>query len=184
MAGLVLARTGVPAVIVDEKGGPTRVSWALAVQPRTMEIYDQLGLADRVLAGAYRAVRLQIGDRAPSSGAVGIERVQQGPRVFLASRSSSRAATRSCSRLRSSSLAARSSAIIASSTWLTRPASRTVTWWHYLRVRTGRSGCAPAGASGPTGFLSRPSQPQRPVRRRHRRRGVLGCGRPRPSRRA
>ena len=45
MAGLVLTRRGVPVVVVDQKEGPTRESRALAVQARTMEIYDQLGLA-------------------------------------------------------------------------------------------------------------------------------------------
>lgn len=60
MAGLVLARRGVPAVVIDSKSGPTRESRALAVQARTMEIYDQLGLAQRVLAGAYPATRIQI----------------------------------------------------------------------------------------------------------------------------
>jgi 2-polyprenyl-6-methoxyphenol hydroxylase-like FAD-dependent oxidoreductase len=60
MAGLVLTRRGVP-VVVDQKEGPTRESRALAVQARTMEIYDQLGLAGQVLAGAYPALRMQIG---------------------------------------------------------------------------------------------------------------------------
>ena len=54
MAGLVLTTCGVPAVVVDHKAGPTRESRALAVQARTMEIYDQLGPADRVIAGAFR----------------------------------------------------------------------------------------------------------------------------------
>ena len=40
MAGLVLGRRGVPAIVVDRKAGPTRESRALAVQARTMEIYD------------------------------------------------------------------------------------------------------------------------------------------------
>ena len=61
MAGVVLARRGVAAVVVDRKAGPTRESRALAVQARTMEIYDQLGLAEKVLAGAYPARRMQIG---------------------------------------------------------------------------------------------------------------------------
>ena len=82
MAGLVLARTGLMAVVADQKSGPTRESRALAVQPRTMEIYDQLGLAERVMSGAYRAVRMQIGDREPASGGVGIDRVQQGATRF------------------------------------------------------------------------------------------------------
>ncbi len=61
MAGVVLARRGVPAVVIDRKPGPTRESRALAVHARTMEIYDQLGLAEKVSAGACPALRLQIG---------------------------------------------------------------------------------------------------------------------------
>ena len=61
MAGVVLSRRGVPAVVIDRKAGPTRESRALAVQARTMEIYDQLGLAEKVLTGAFAATRVQIG---------------------------------------------------------------------------------------------------------------------------
>lgn len=61
MAALVLHRRGVPAVVVDTKAGPTRESRALAVQARTMEVYDQLGLAEAVLAQANSALRVQIG---------------------------------------------------------------------------------------------------------------------------
>ncbi|MBM7832369.1 2-polyprenyl-6-methoxyphenol hydroxylase-like FAD-dependent oxidoreductase [Agromyces cerinus] len=50
MAAVCLAKLGVDAVIVDGKQGPTRESRALAVQARSMELYDQLGLVDRVLA--------------------------------------------------------------------------------------------------------------------------------------
>ena len=50
MAAVCLARLGVDAVIVDGKQGPTRESRALAVQARSMELYDQLGIVDRVLA--------------------------------------------------------------------------------------------------------------------------------------
>src|SRR5215469_10812318 len=65
MAGLVLTRRSVPVVVVDQKAGPTRESRALAVQARTMEIYDQLGLADQVLSSAYPALRMQIGKDSP-----------------------------------------------------------------------------------------------------------------------
>jgi 2-polyprenyl-6-methoxyphenol hydroxylase-like FAD-dependent oxidoreductase len=90
MAGLVLTRRGVPVVVVDQKGGPTRESRALAVQARTMEIYDQLGLAGQVLSGAYPALRMQIGEDPPLGGAAspGCSRVTPDSR---ASRSSSRA---------------------------------------------------------------------------------------------
>ena len=68
MAGLVLTRRGVPVVVLDQKAGPTRESRALAVQARTMEIYDQLGLAGQVLSGAYPALRMQIGTDPPPGG--------------------------------------------------------------------------------------------------------------------
>lgn len=50
MLAVCLAKLGVAAIIVDGKDGPTRESRALAVQARSMELYDQLGLVDRVLA--------------------------------------------------------------------------------------------------------------------------------------
>ncbi|GAB2842257.1 FAD-dependent monooxygenase [Actinocorallia aurea] len=61
MAGLVCAARGLPALVVDKKTGPTRESRALAVQARTMELYDQLDVAQPVLDGANPVVRLRIG---------------------------------------------------------------------------------------------------------------------------
>jgi 2-polyprenyl-6-methoxyphenol hydroxylase-like FAD-dependent oxidoreductase len=81
MAGLVLARRGIPVVVCDQKAGPTRESRALAVQARTMEIYDQLGLAGQVLSGAYPALRMQIGQDPPLGG-VSIAGWQQGDTRF------------------------------------------------------------------------------------------------------
>jgi 2-polyprenyl-6-methoxyphenol hydroxylase-like FAD-dependent oxidoreductase len=81
MAAVVLNRCGVPAVVVDRKSGPTRESRALAVQARTMEIYDQLGLADQVLAGAYPAKRMQIGQASGPDG-VDIASLQLGATRF------------------------------------------------------------------------------------------------------
>lgn len=81
MAAVALARRGVPAVIVDRKTGPTRESRALAVQARTMEIYDQLGLAEQVLADANPALRMQIG-RVEGLGGVDIAALQEGATRF------------------------------------------------------------------------------------------------------
>src|SRR3954451_5197932 len=77
MAGLVLTRRGVPVVIVDRKAAPTRESRALAVQARTMEIYDQLGVVGTVLAGSHRVTRMQIGQDADPRK-VRIDAAQQG----------------------------------------------------------------------------------------------------------
>lgn len=69
-----LARLGVDAVIVDGKDGPTRESRALGVHSRSMEIYDQLGVVDRVLAEGYSAVTIRPGYESRSFGAVPIGR--------------------------------------------------------------------------------------------------------------
>jgi 2-polyprenyl-6-methoxyphenol hydroxylase-like FAD-dependent oxidoreductase len=57
--GLMLAnwlvRMGVRTTVIDGKGGPTKESRALVVQARSMEIYDQLGVAGEVLAQSAQA---------------------------------------------------------------------------------------------------------------------------------
>jgi 2-polyprenyl-6-methoxyphenol hydroxylase-like FAD-dependent oxidoreductase len=63
--GLMLAnwlvKLGVQVIVVDGKDGPTRESRALVVQARSIEVYDQLGIADKVLGAAHRAVALAPG---------------------------------------------------------------------------------------------------------------------------
>ena len=49
-----LRRHGVPCRIIDPAGGPTDQSRALAVQARTMEVFRDMGIADKVLAQARR----------------------------------------------------------------------------------------------------------------------------------
>ncbi len=56
-----LATLGVRAVVADGKDGPTRESRALLLQARSIEVYDQLGLAGRVLTAAKRAEALAPG---------------------------------------------------------------------------------------------------------------------------
>ena len=58
-----LATLGVEAIVVDGKAGPTRESRALVVQARSLEIYDQLGLGERVVDEAHRATALAPGFR-------------------------------------------------------------------------------------------------------------------------
>lgn len=61
MAATCLARLGVRVVVVDGKDGPTRESRALALQARSLEVYDQLGLAQRVLDEATPAPAIHPG---------------------------------------------------------------------------------------------------------------------------
>ncbi len=57
--GLVLAlwltRLGVPVRIVDKAAQPAQTSRAIAVQARTLELYQQIGLADTILARGCKA---------------------------------------------------------------------------------------------------------------------------------
>src|SRR6185436_18139723 len=69
-----LARRGVETMIIDRHAGPALQTRALGVQPRTLEIYSQLGIVDQALAlgkrgtGAnlwtqgQRAARVPLGD--------------------------------------------------------------------------------------------------------------------------
>ena len=52
LLAIVLAARGVRVTIVDRKSGPTRESRAVVLQARTMEIYAQLGIADRMTAAS------------------------------------------------------------------------------------------------------------------------------------
>lgn len=58
-SGLLMAaqllRYGIQPIIIDSKQGPTSHSKALAVQARSLEIYRQLGVVDKVLAGGKQA---------------------------------------------------------------------------------------------------------------------------------
>ena len=55
LLAIVLSRLGVRVQIVDRKAGPTRESRAVVLQARTLEIYDQLGLAERMTAASAAA---------------------------------------------------------------------------------------------------------------------------------
>lgn len=49
MAACQLRRQGLEPIIIDKKAGPTQESKALMLQARTLEIYDQLGIANEAL---------------------------------------------------------------------------------------------------------------------------------------
>jgi 2-polyprenyl-6-methoxyphenol hydroxylase-like FAD-dependent oxidoreductase len=51
---LRLARHGVPVRIIDKASGPGQTSRAMVLQARTLEFYQQLGLADAVVARGIR----------------------------------------------------------------------------------------------------------------------------------
>src|SRR5687767_2967510 len=62
--GLALAcqliRYGVDFVIIDSKESTTPYSKAIGVQARTLEIYEQMGLADKLIALGNKAEKLRL----------------------------------------------------------------------------------------------------------------------------
>lgn len=60
MMACQLRRMGVDCVIIDGKQGPTRESRALVVQARTLEIYDQMGLAEQAIAQGALMQKVQV----------------------------------------------------------------------------------------------------------------------------
>ncbi|MDB5011462.1 MAG: hypothetical protein JWQ06_2251, partial [Mucilaginibacter sp.] len=55
MMAAQLLRYGVQPLIIDSKQGPTNHSNALAVQARSLEIYRQMGVIDRIISGGKQA---------------------------------------------------------------------------------------------------------------------------------
>src|SRR5688500_4171125 len=60
MAANQLMRFGIDFIIIDTKGGPTKESRAIAVTARTLEIYQQMGLADAALKQGARINELNL----------------------------------------------------------------------------------------------------------------------------
>ena len=89
--GLMLAnwltKLGVRTTVIDAKRGPTRESRALVVQARSMEIYDQLGIVDEVLAQCAQARWLAPGFESRTFGRIPIGELGKGltpyPRIYV-----------------------------------------------------------------------------------------------------
>lgn len=62
-AALELRRRGIRVRLIDAAPGPATTSRAMATHARTMEIWDQLGLADEVLARGRRVVHFSLRQR-------------------------------------------------------------------------------------------------------------------------
>lgn len=57
---LYLAHQGVKARIIDKNEGPGQASRAMVVQARTLELYDQIGLAEEIIARGIIASRFHL----------------------------------------------------------------------------------------------------------------------------
>ncbi|HTK37716.1 MAG TPA: FAD-dependent monooxygenase [Pyrinomonadaceae bacterium] len=87
--GLALAcqfiRDGIDFVIVDKKEGTTPYSKAIGVQARTLEIYEQIGLADELVSLGSRAEKARMVEGGKVRGEIAFKDIGEGlsPYPFL-----------------------------------------------------------------------------------------------------
>jgi 2-polyprenyl-6-methoxyphenol hydroxylase-like FAD-dependent oxidoreductase len=87
MMAAQLLRSGVQPVIIDTKQGPTNQSKALAVQARSLEIYRQMGVIDRVIPNGKQAGGVVFNQGGKKVASLSLGNVGEGqtpfPYVFL-----------------------------------------------------------------------------------------------------
>ncbi|MES2378583.1 MAG: FAD-dependent monooxygenase [Bacteroidota bacterium] len=81
MAGQLL-RHGVQPIIIDSKQGPTDESKALAVQARSLEIYRQLGVIDRVIKDGKQASGIVFNSDGKEMASLSLANVGEGQTLF------------------------------------------------------------------------------------------------------
>lgn len=82
MMAAQLLRYGVQPVIIDSKQGPTDKSKALAVQARSMEIFRQMGVIDRVIAGSKAVAGAVISQEGLEIASLALEGIGDGQTAF------------------------------------------------------------------------------------------------------
>jgi 2-polyprenyl-6-methoxyphenol hydroxylase-like FAD-dependent oxidoreductase len=85
MLACLLARLGVPHRLIEQHAGPSVQTKALAVQARTLEQYDQLGLGARAVAGGHetRAVNFWVNGRRAARAPLGRMGEGQSPHPYV-----------------------------------------------------------------------------------------------------
>jgi 2-polyprenyl-6-methoxyphenol hydroxylase-like FAD-dependent oxidoreductase len=82
MMAAQLLRNGVLPVIIDSKQGPTSESKALAVQARSLEIYRQMGVIDRVIENGKKADGVVFTEDGKEAAALSFANVGEGQTAF------------------------------------------------------------------------------------------------------
>src|SRR5579862_4028332 len=81
-SGLMMAaqmlRYGIQPLIIDNKQGPTSYSNALGVQARSMEIYRQLGIADKAVANGKKTKGLIFAENGKQTATVSLMGAGEG----------------------------------------------------------------------------------------------------------
>jgi 2-polyprenyl-6-methoxyphenol hydroxylase-like FAD-dependent oxidoreductase len=82
MMAAQLLRYGVQPIIIDNKQGPTDKSKALAVQARSMEIFRQMGVVDKVLKASKAAVGAVINQESHVVASLTLDGIGEGQTPF------------------------------------------------------------------------------------------------------
>ncbi len=82
MMAAQLLRNGLQPVIIDIKPGPTDESKALAVQARSLEIYRQMGVVERVIENGKRAAGVVFNEEGRQVAALSMANVGEGQTLF------------------------------------------------------------------------------------------------------
>src|SRR4051812_41883586 len=84
--GLVLAlwlrQRNIPFRIIDRSTGPGQTSRALAIQARTLEFYQQLGLADEIVQAGITVKNIELYRRGKKIARASLGAVGQGATPF------------------------------------------------------------------------------------------------------
>jgi len=82
MMAAQLLRYGIQPLITDNKEGPTSHSNALGVQPRSLEIYRQLGVSDKVVANGKKALGLMFSENGKQVATISLADAGKGQTAF------------------------------------------------------------------------------------------------------
>src|ERR1700694_2613010 len=85
-SGLMMAsqllRYGIQPVIIDNKQGPTNHSNALAVQARSLEIYRQMGVIDKVITNGKQTKGIALNQDGKQVTSLSLNNVGEGQTAF------------------------------------------------------------------------------------------------------
>src|SRR5580704_15383162 len=82
MMAAQLLRYGIQPIIIDIKQGPTDESKALGVQARSLEIYRQMGVVERVMKDCKKATGLSFNVEGRQKASLSLTNVGEGETPF------------------------------------------------------------------------------------------------------
>src|SRR6476469_8158104 len=77
-----LVRYGIDLTVIDKRDGTTPYSKAIGVQARTLEIYDQIGLADDLVARGWIANKVRLIESGEIKGQIDLSEFGKGMSAF------------------------------------------------------------------------------------------------------